>query len=564
MAELLKLLDGHFDFTDDRRFQYFYLNKLKWTESIALMLANLEDEAHILRIVRLALDVALNLGARLAGSVQPQFQEKTVAMINALEISDRERVDLLGLTQSDAAIPGLMDAIERGCYQHYKHALNIQAVRVLGSFGTESTIPYLVKALQDRDFEVRESAAFSLEKIGSDLAITSLLEAIDYECEYAYQDIIKILGNMGAVVAIPTLISALENDLSDCRYIAAEAAKALGNLGATDAVSALIHTLDDEIYYDVYINAIEALGKIGGESAITALIKAFASDKEYLQIEAAKALAQLGDNSAISFLINTLKTSNNQNYLIEILGEVNSDAAISAIIEASNPNLSSSAARTLGKTGNTLAIPILIKALTDRDNYYYTRCEAVAALGKIGGVSEIPILINVLETDENSSVRSWAVRAIANLMEDRVPSVIKSLIGALKDSSDSVRKSVVEILDELGDPIFIHELVDMLTDEHYSVRISAAKALIKFDNEIAIPALIHSLVSRDWWVADYSIEALEKFSERTVVRDALLSIISDLTPSLPEINLSAVKTLKIRAANALGFYNYEVENLNLE
>jgi HEAT repeat protein len=502
MEILLKLSNGHPDFTDDLRFQYFYLNRLKWTESIVQMLAELEDEFHILRIIRLALDVDLRLGARLAGSVQPQFQIKTVEMIYALEISDRERVDLLGLTRSDAAIPGLINAIDRGCYQHYGHALNIQAVRILGSFGNESTIPGLVKAIQDRDFEVRESAAASLEKIGGDLVVTSLLEALDREGEYVRKDIIKTLVKLGNTIAIPALINAFENDVSDGRDVAVEAAKALGNLGAIAAVPALIHTLEDEIYYDVYVNAIEALGKIGGEDAIAALTRSL--EKEHLRSYALQAL---------------------------------------------------------GRTVNIIAIPAVIKDLTDRD--YHTRCQAVATLKEIGGESEIPVLIDILKTDENSTVRTWAVDAIASLMKDRLSSVIHSLIGALQDRSDSVRKSVVEILGELGDPIFIHNLINALSDEHYSVRISAAKALVKFDNEIAISSLINSLTDRNWWVRYYSIQALEKFSDRTVIQDALIGIISDLTPSVG-ITTAAVQTLKARSVHTLGFYNYEIEKLNLE
>jgi HEAT repeat protein len=478
---LLKLREGHPDFTDDLRFQYFYLNRLKWTESIVQILAELEDESQILRIVRLALEVDLILGGRLAGSVQTQFQEKTVALINALEISDRERVELLGLTRSDAAIPGLMDAIERGCYQHYEHALNIQAVRILGSFGTESTIPGLVKALQDRDFEVRESAAHSLEKIGGDLVITSLLEALHHELEYVRKDIIEILGNLGAIVAIPALINALENDVSYCRDVAAEAAKALGKLGAIDAVPALIHALDDEIYYYVYINAIEALGKIGGKSATAALEKALASD-----------------------------------------------------------------------SGN-----------------YYARAELLDALGNSGNKVDIPFLIDILETDENPTVRAWAVcdwavRVIANLIKNEAISALQSLMELRRDCAASARKSVIEILGELGDPVFIHDLISALSDEEYSVRISAAKALIEFDNEIAIPALVNSLSNKDWWVGYYSIQALKKFRNRTVVRDALFSIITDLVPSQPEITPEAVHTLKIRSAHALGFYNYEIEKLNIQ
>ncbi|WP_309738871.1 HEAT repeat domain-containing protein [Chamaesiphon sp. OTE_20_metabat_361] len=559
---LLKLRERHPDFTDDLRFQYFYLNRLKWTESIVQILAELEDESHILRIVRLALEVDLLLGARLAGSVQTQFQEKTVGMIYALEISDRERVDLLGLTRSDAAIPGLMDAIERGCYQHYEHALNIQAVRVLGSFGTESTIPCLVKALQNRDFEVRESAAFSLEKVGGNVVITSLLEALNHECEYVRQEIIRTLGSMGATDAVPALISALENDSSDYRNVAAEAAKALGKLGAVDAVPALIHALDDEIYYEVYVNAIEALGEIGGETALAALRKTLEHGNQILRIEAEKTLAKLGDPIATSILIDALK-SKNRDDLIEVLGEVNSNAAVFTIIDAlENKNTSYRAAEVLGKLGNSIAIPALRKAVMNGD--HYSRGKAVEALGNLGGESEISFLIDVLQTDENPSIRNSAVRAIANFIENEAISVISSLINALKDRSDCVRKSVIEILGELGDSVFIYELINALNDEHYSVRICAAKALIKSDNEIAIPALINSLANKDWWVGYYSIQALEKFSDRTVVRDALFRIITDLVPSKPEITPEAVKTLKIRSAHALGFYNYEIEKLNIQ
>jgi hypothetical protein len=148
VSELLaKLNDRYPDFIEDVRFKYFYLNRVSWTQSIIEMIGELEDETQILRIVRLALEVDLNLGARLAGVVQPKFQEQTIAIINALEVTDRDKVDLLDITKSDAAIAGLIDAIDRGFFQHYGHSFNIQAVRILGSFRTESTIPALVKAI---------------------------------------------------------------------------------------------------------------------------------------------------------------------------------------------------------------------------------------------------------------------------------------------------------------------------------------------------------------------------------------------------------------------------------
>ena len=167
-------------------------------------------------------------------------------------------------------------------------------------------------------------------------------------------------------------------------------------------------------------------------------------------------------------------------------------------------------------------------------------------------------------SNNHPETRGWARHVIANLIKNEAISALQSLMELLRDCAASARKSVVEILGELGEPIFIYDLISALSDKEYSVRISAAKALIKFDNEIAIPALINSLTNKDWWVGYYSLQALEKFRARTVVRDALFSIITDLVPSQPEITPEAVHTLKIRSAHALGFYNYEIEKLNIE
>ncbi|WP_434685754.1 NACHT domain-containing protein [Pseudanabaena minima] len=63
------------------RLQQVYLNYLKWTEPLALMLELMESEEQAVRVVRLALEVDLRLGARLAGAVKYEFQEKTVGLL---------------------------------------------------------------------------------------------------------------------------------------------------------------------------------------------------------------------------------------------------------------------------------------------------------------------------------------------------------------------------------------------------------------------------------------------------------------------------------------------------
>ncbi|NJR19452.1 MAG: NACHT domain-containing protein [Calothrix sp. CSU_2_0] len=79
---LLRLLPS----LSDRTLQRDYLNLLKWTESIAIVLALVEDEGQAVHIVQLALDVDLMLGSRLAGEVQEKFQERAKIFIDKLKI----------------------------------------------------------------------------------------------------------------------------------------------------------------------------------------------------------------------------------------------------------------------------------------------------------------------------------------------------------------------------------------------------------------------------------------------------------------------------------------------
>lgn len=58
------LQQGHPDLVNSKVFQYKYLNYLKWTEAIALMLGLIDSEKQAVELVNLALDIDLMLGAR--------------------------------------------------------------------------------------------------------------------------------------------------------------------------------------------------------------------------------------------------------------------------------------------------------------------------------------------------------------------------------------------------------------------------------------------------------------------------------------------------------------------
>jgi hypothetical protein len=62
----------------DRELQSNYLNHLDRTSEIANLLAQITDKDLALRIVNLALEVDLCLGASLTGSIDPELQKVVV------------------------------------------------------------------------------------------------------------------------------------------------------------------------------------------------------------------------------------------------------------------------------------------------------------------------------------------------------------------------------------------------------------------------------------------------------------------------------------------------------
>ncbi|GBO52794.1 hypothetical protein APA_595 [Pseudanabaena sp. lw0831] len=251
----------------DARLQQGYLNYLKWTEPLALMLELVEGEEQAVRVVRLALEVDLRLGARLAGAVKYGFQEKTVGLLMR-QIVDRKvaklyAISLLGETVSDKAVDTLIPVLKDSSAYFRMCAAN--ALRKIGS---EKAFYALILALKDSDDDVRMYAAEELGKIGSDRAF------------YA-------------------LILALKNPDYGVRWRAAEV---LGKIGSDMAIKLLIIALKDPNTY-VRIYAANGLIKIGSNKAVEPLILALKDPNEYVRRDAAKVLLQLGSDKAVEPLI---------------------------------------------------------------------------------------------------------------------------------------------------------------------------------------------------------------------------------------------------------------------
>ncbi|MFQ4139059.1 HEAT repeat domain-containing protein [Nodosilinea sp. PGN35] len=532
---------------DEAKFKRDYLNYLKWTESIALMLSLVDDEAQALRVVKLAIDdVDLMLGARLAGEVNKPLQAKTVGWIDALEIPIHLKVDFWAISRSEAAISGLLQSLQDpdsgvrssaaqvlgkigseaaipGLLQALQHqdpgVREIVAV-VLGDIGSEATIPGLLQALQDLDSDVRKSATEALGKIGSEAAIPGLLQALQDPDWDVRSSAAMALGKIGSEAAIPGLLQALQDPDSDVRRISA---MALENIGREATIPDLLQALQD-LDWGVRGIAVAALGKIGSEATIPDLLRALQDPHSDVRKSAAVALGKIGSEATILGLLQALQDPDADvcRRAAEALGKLGSEAAIPGLIQAlqhPDADVRWRAAEGLGKLGSEAAIPGLLQALQHPDAD--VRWRAAMALGKIGSETAIPGLLQALQDPDWGVLRHIAGEALGSIGSE---ATIPSLIQALQHQDSDVRKIATEVLGSIGSEATIPNLIQALQDPDSGVRRIAAMALRNIGSEAAIPGLLQALQDPDSGFRQIAVAALGSIGSEATIPDLLQTL----------------------------------------
>ena len=94
---------------DDHTLKREYLNYLKWTEMLSLMLALAEDDSFILRVIRLCFQVDLHLSISFLRFPTKISKQKLIELVEASSISEATQNQLLGEAEIEEAIPKLYE-----------------------------------------------------------------------------------------------------------------------------------------------------------------------------------------------------------------------------------------------------------------------------------------------------------------------------------------------------------------------------------------------------------------------------------------------------------------------
>ncbi|HET9591102.1 MAG TPA: HEAT repeat domain-containing protein [Anaerolineales bacterium] len=306
----------------------------------------------------------------------------------------------------------------------------------------------------------RERAAQELVRLGAE-TVPPLVEALQTRDENLLPLYQQILAR------IPSASSTLIKLLREAHPILrGRAAEILGMGKDRAAVPHLLEALQGE-YYTVRSRAALALGKIGDPKAIHLLLGALKDQEAEVRGAACLALGYFRDPSTFDDITNILL-----------------DDPIIEVRQA--------AARALGNTQHSAALPYLMEALHDSFWWYE---------------------------------REYAAGDLLSAIEKMGMAAVDPLIEALGDKEGTVRKFAAILLGKLGDPRAIEPLGMRLYDLHHEVGRASADSLAGFGTS-AVDVLVEALNHPEMWIRIHSIQALSKIRDARVA-PILLHMLSD-------------------------------------
>lgn len=211
------------------------------------------------------------------------------------------------------------------------------------------------------------------------------------------------------------VLDKLENGQGEQRAIAAWA---LGQIARPRAVPALIGALEDEEFH-LRLNACTALAHYGGEEVGAALVRALGDTEEQVVAAALRGLSRPQFSGAAESIGEVMESGNEtlRPLAVKALSEMASlenRAVFERLAGDADPDVRSVAAFTLGRLGDSGAIPTLVGLL--EDEAWAVRANAAQALGTIGDPAATPHLENLpKDPDQHQQVRLAAELALEKL-----------------------------------------------------------------------------------------------------------------------------------------------------
>jgi len=386
-----------------------------------------------------------------------------------------------------------------------------------GYAGDPRLVPFLVRAAEDKEKDVRTEARKSLSRLGWD-AVFAVVPAglkekvwnLVFSCRES--EVMEFLSRVGRRNRDAALVFLKKAVKSEDRTIVLKAVAALGALGDGEAVSLLGRVMkeaDEEILK--WSKHVARKGKYLNEKQV----KAYRTVTDYKTIRLAvvRALGRTRDGGAMEFLKKALVHPDKAvGYAaVAALGEHGTTEAArllrKTVEEDKRRGVRVKALIALGRAGGKNAIPVIKGCLAGNDRYL--RGAAVTALGRTGAREAVPLLKETWKSGE-PRLRVKALYALADVGERN--DVLPVAMEAVKDSSPRIRRTGIKILGRVGGKEAVDALTGILKKKDASLRCAAVEALGCIGGRAAIKALSDALNDKQMSVRYSVVEVSERLS----------------------------------------------------
>ena len=417
-------------------------------------------------------------------------KEKVLVLKDGSEAEKIQVVQELGRLSSNANF--IIDDLIFSLRNEESNKVRMEIIRALERIGGQAnkTVPALIEALGDQNWEIRWSAAGALTSFGkkSAMAVPELVGLLRDSEDYVRNAALSTLGKMGPI-SVAAMMDEVAKPLDyseDQLFMRIICIRSLGALGAKAMVSVPLlikNSTHEDI--NVRLEAVIALRKIGGDDSMPGEIGWLAEPDEmiwpkvgpkmegnFLMFAEAK---QMVIYAIVDTLLQSIDDPDQRVSYAAIKGVANFGKKALPVkdklvdyMNRGSPVIRRVAIDTLANMGEEAddVIPDLVTALSDFD--VNVQGAAIQAL-RVKGNKAVPELIYMLEYDDDlltpNILKTFA--EIGNEAKDAV----NNLLVMLEHDNPQYRALAAEALGEIGEPSkqIISSLESLRSDEDRNV-----------------------------------------------------------------------------------------------
>lgn len=373
---------------------YGYSGQLGAVEPLAKVLHD-RDQSSEMRVFA-AVGLALTRQPEAVNILQRQLRPDVLkAMSNQLRWG---LVYAAGVSEDPALVPTLLGLEGAWCWDH-DATLRALAAVALGQIGSSDTVAPLLKLLNEKDNQVRRSAAAGLESSGRHLTeaeVQQLLTHLDREGDAAvHTNLLRVVAASGT----PTGLSFLAQTLKHSTVLArSDAALSLGLAGDPAFAPLLVASLGRTRESSAQAALVLALGLLGAPETLPSVLEVLNTSRDPgVQGYAALAAGLLGSRDLLV-----------RERLVALASESHDVDVVRLVILG------------LGLSGSRNALSELAASLTDPRLGTMDRAARIHGLGLVGDLSSLPALLAAArEARWPSYVRRYALLALGDVCDPR-------------------------------------------------------------------------------------------------------------------------------------------------